>query len=173
VCFGNQKVWFALIFFRVVSQLTHSITVTCFAWCTPSDSAVSTKETVKIILLHDDTHPHTANLTKETLATAGWKITNHSPYSPDLAPSDFHLFGPLKLHPGQKFQTDDVLICCVLKWFGMNPFMLLASLTSQEAGKTVLMWGRISWREVRIWWFYHVYSFCKNKFQVNLNDPRI
>jgi hypothetical protein len=32
---------------------------------------------------------------------------NHPSYSPDLFPSDFHLFGPMKMHLGQKFQTDD------------------------------------------------------------------
>jgi hypothetical protein len=25
-----------------------------------------------------------------------WKLFEHLPYSPDFAPSDFHLFGPLK-----------------------------------------------------------------------------
>jgi hypothetical protein len=25
-----------------------------------------------------------------------WEVLKHLPYSPDLAPSDFHLFGPLK-----------------------------------------------------------------------------
>jgi hypothetical protein len=29
---------------------------------------------------------------------------NHPPYNPDLSPSDFHLFGLMKVHPGrQKF----------------------------------------------------------------------
>jgi hypothetical protein len=27
-----------------------------------------------------------------------WEVCKHSLYSPDLAPSDFHLFGPLKHH---------------------------------------------------------------------------
>jgi plasmid stabilization system protein ParE len=26
----------------------------------------------------------------------GWELLSHPPYSPDLAPSDYHLFGPLK-----------------------------------------------------------------------------
>jgi hypothetical protein len=34
-------------------------------------------------------------------------LGNHA-YSPDLAHSDFHLYGPMKVHlRGQKFQTDD------------------------------------------------------------------
>jgi hypothetical protein len=31
----------------------------------------------------------------------------HQPYSPDLAPSDFHLFDPLKTHLGRKRFADD------------------------------------------------------------------
>jgi hypothetical protein len=34
----------------------------------------------------------------------------HPPYSPDLAPSDFHLFGPLKHHfSGERFPDDDAV----------------------------------------------------------------
>jgi histone-lysine N-methyltransferase SETMAR len=51
-----------------------------------------------------------------TLATLGWEIMNHPPYSTDLAPGDFHLFGPRKVHlGGQKFQTDE-LNCNILNW---------------------------------------------------------
>ena len=40
------------------------------------------------------------------------------PYSPDLAPSDFHLFGPLKeFLGGQDLSTDDDLKKAVLGWF--------------------------------------------------------
>jgi histone-lysine N-methyltransferase SETMAR len=51
------------------------------------------------------------------LATLGWKILNHHLYNPNLAPSDFHLFGSLKEHlEGQKFDTDDELGLGVLNW---------------------------------------------------------
>jgi len=37
----------------------------------------------------------------------GWTVMDHSPYSSDLAPSDFHLFGPLKKQPvGKRFASD-------------------------------------------------------------------
>ena len=42
------------------------------------------------------TLPHTAFLTKELLGSLGWEILPHPPYSPDLIPSDFHLFPHLK-----------------------------------------------------------------------------
>jgi histone-lysine N-methyltransferase SETMAR len=59
------------------------------------------KLTNKRILLHGNPHPHMAYLMKATSATVGWKIMNHPSYSPDLAPSDFNLFGPMKVHLGQ------------------------------------------------------------------------
>ena len=48
----------------------------------------------------------------------GWEVLPHPPYSPDLAPSDFHLFGPLKEFLGdQHFSTDDEVKQAVLGWF--------------------------------------------------------
>ena len=46
--------------------------------------------------LQDNARPHTANLTKEKLAELGINIIPHPPYSPDISPSDFYLFSPLK-----------------------------------------------------------------------------
>jgi hypothetical protein len=57
-----------------------------------------------------------ANLTWATLAKIGWEIMNHPPYSPDIAPSYFHLFGPMKVNVGQKFQTDDEVKRDILNW---------------------------------------------------------
>jgi hypothetical protein len=34
----------------------------------------------------------TANMTKAAIQELGWKIVPHPPYSPDLAPSDYHFF---------------------------------------------------------------------------------
>jgi histone-lysine N-methyltransferase SETMAR len=56
---------------------------------------------------HDDACLHIANLTHVTLATMGWKIMNHPPCSQNTAPSDFHSFGPMKVHlQGQILQTE-------------------------------------------------------------------
>jgi histone-lysine N-methyltransferase SETMAR len=53
-------------------------------------------------LLHDNATPHAAGRTRETIENMGWEILEHPPYSPDLARSDFHLFGKLKKHPSGK-----------------------------------------------------------------------
>lgn len=46
----------------------------------------------KIIYQHDNARPHVARQVKEYLTELKWEILTHPPYSPDLAPSDYHLF---------------------------------------------------------------------------------
>ncbi|KAJ4434124.1 hypothetical protein ANN_16444 [Periplaneta americana] len=61
--------------------------------------------------------PHTAASTRELLDQFGWEIFDHSPYSPDLAPSDFHLFTKLKdFLGGTRFGSDEELKKTVNTW---------------------------------------------------------
>jgi hypothetical protein len=53
-------------------------------------------------LLHENPSPHTAAVTTETLKKMHWEVLPHSIYSPDLALSDYHLFGPLENTLGRK-----------------------------------------------------------------------
>ncbi|KAG5322262.1 MOS1T transposase, partial [Pseudoatta argentina] len=46
----------------------------------------------KVILLHDNARPHVAKPVKTYLETLKWEVLPHPPYSPDIAPSNFHLF---------------------------------------------------------------------------------
>ena len=48
------------------------------------------------VVLHDNARPHTARVTQEHFFELGWSILPHPPYSPDLSPSDYHLFRSLK-----------------------------------------------------------------------------
>jgi len=58
-------------------------------------------------LLHENARPHVSNQTQELQTDFGWTILPHSPYSPDLAPSDYHLFPKLKEHlGGMHFHTN-------------------------------------------------------------------
>ena len=50
----------------------------------------------KVLLLHDDARPHTSLKTREVIASFGCTTVTHPPYLPNLTPSDYHLFGPLK-----------------------------------------------------------------------------
>jgi hypothetical protein len=48
-----------------------------------------------VCLIHDNAWPHSAHFTTALLEKFKWDVLDHPPYSPDLAPSDCHLF----LHP--------------------------------------------------------------------------
>ena len=50
----------------------------------------------EMLLLHDNARPHTAAHTLETLKQLNLETMEHPAYIPNLVPSDFHLFGPLK-----------------------------------------------------------------------------
>ena len=54
------------------------------------------KVTKGVLFLHDNAPAHRALATHKKLVYLGFQCLDHPPYSPDLAPSDNHLF------PGQK-----------------------------------------------------------------------
>ncbi|GFN96034.1 transposase [Plakobranchus ocellatus] len=71
-----------------------------------------------VVLQHNNATPHSANLTQQWLQRYIWEILPHPAHSPDLAPSGFHLFGPLKCHlGGMAFETEDDLISELRNWF--------------------------------------------------------
>ncbi|KAJ4435424.1 hypothetical protein ANN_18039 [Periplaneta americana] len=75
--------------------------------------------TAGVVLLHDNARPHTARRTAAVLTEFGWELFDHAPYSPDLAPSDFHVFLHLKkfLSSGECFGNDEELKMSVTRWF--------------------------------------------------------
>ena len=59
-------------------------------------------------MIHDNARPHTAAATQNLITTFGWEQFDHPPYSPDLAPSDFHLFLHLKSFlAGRRFHDNN------------------------------------------------------------------
>ena len=70
-----------------------------------------------VLLLHDNARPHSALQTQNLIRSFGWEQIDHPPYSPDLAPSDFHLFRYLKeFLGGKRFATDDEVKEAVVNW---------------------------------------------------------
>jgi hypothetical protein len=50
------------------------------------------KVTKGVLFLHDNASAHRALTTQKKLAYLGFQCLDHPPYSPDLTPSDYHLF---------------------------------------------------------------------------------
>ena len=65
--------------------------------------------------------PHASLKTREVIASFGWTTVTHPPYSPDLAPSDYYLFGPLKEGVReQHFTSDQEIKNAVRNWLKMQ-----------------------------------------------------
>jgi len=69
------------------------------------------KFTKGVLFLHDNASAHQALATQKKLAYLGFQYPDHPPYSPDLAPSDYHLFPGLKKQLiGRNFSSDAEVI---------------------------------------------------------------
>jgi histone-lysine N-methyltransferase SETMAR len=80
------------------------------------------KEVTKVLLHHDNTRLHTSLHTREVIRKLQWTVLPHPPYSPDLAPSDYHLLSSLKdAIRGKKFENDEEGISEVKKWLRQRP----------------------------------------------------
>lgn len=72
----------------------------------------------QVVFLHDNATCHTSYRTTDLLLKFKWQVLKHPSYSPDLAPSDYFLFGALKDHlRGTHFHSDEELIWAVKKFF--------------------------------------------------------
>jgi len=71
------------------------------------------KITRGVLFLHDNAPAHRTLATQKKLAYLGFQCLDHPPYSPDLAPSDYHLFSVLKkkqLKVGHFFFRREVIV---------------------------------------------------------------
>jgi len=70
-----------------------------------------------VVLLQDNARSHTAACTNALTKLFTWEIFYHPPYSPDLAPSDYHLFPKMKVWlVTQHFHTNEELMDGVDNW---------------------------------------------------------
>jgi histone-lysine N-methyltransferase SETMAR len=76
----------------------------------------------RVLMLHDNARPHAVHATRDTLRRFGWGVLDHPPYSPDLSPCDYHVFGPLKKTlKGRWFNSDEAVHEAVEQWFIQQP----------------------------------------------------
>jgi histone-lysine N-methyltransferase SETMAR len=74
------------------------------------------------LLQYDSARPHTAHSTVATIQDLSFEHLPHPLYSPDLTPSDFHVFGPLKQAMGGKsFRSDEEVQQAVHDWLRSQP----------------------------------------------------
>lgn len=71
-----------------------------------------------IIFHHDNARAHTCVTAMAKIIELKYDLLPHPPYSPDLAPSDFHLFPKLKMFlAGQRFTSDKEVKSAVDAYF--------------------------------------------------------
>jgi histone-lysine N-methyltransferase SETMAR len=71
-------------------------------------------------MLHDNACQHTAAATQDLIAIFDWEQFGHPPYSPGLAPSDFHVFLHLKTFLVCRRYHDNVVKEAVNTWFALQ-----------------------------------------------------
>ena len=75
-----------------------------------------------VILQHDNARPHCARRTLEKINELGWEVLPHPPYSPDIVPSDFHLFRSLQhFLSGKKLKNLDDVQNVISRYFVLKP----------------------------------------------------
>ena len=75
-----------------------------------------------VLLQHHNAQPHTAHSTVATIQDPSFECLPHPPYLPDLATSDFHVFGPLKeAMVGKSFRSDEEVQQVVHEWLHSQP----------------------------------------------------
>jgi len=78
--------------------------------------------TRRVLFLHDNVPAHRALATQKKLSYLGFHCLDHPPYSPDLAPSDYHLFPGLKKQlKGLHFSSDAEIIAAAETYLDDQP----------------------------------------------------
>jgi len=101
--------------------------------------------------LHDNAPAHWTLATQKKLAYLGFQCLDHPPYSPDLAPSDYHLFPGLKKQLKVcHFSSDAEVVAAAETWWDGQIF--LKGLQKLEQGvKSVFSFVGSMLNKSRVW----------------------
>jgi hypothetical protein len=101
----------------------------------------------QVLLLHDNTRQHTSLHSRKTTAAVGWTVLHHPPYNPNLAPSNFQLLAPQRMH------SEDATLQMTMRWTTVcinrsdtlaKNFMWVTYRISWKDGKSVLILETLS-----------------------------
>ena len=116
-----------------------------------------------MLLLHNNARPHSAAITQEKLAEMNWTVLEHPPYSPNLSPCDYHMFGPLKeALGGQRFDDDVQVENFLRKWLQTSP----PSFYDAGIKKLSIRWQKCvekGGNYVEKWEYFYFVQLCFNK----------
>jgi histone-lysine N-methyltransferase SETMAR len=98
------------------------------------------KVTKAVLFLHDNAPAHRALATQKKLPYVGSQCLDQPPYSPDLAPQDYHLFPGLKKQlKVRHFSSDAEVIAAAETWLDGQPsfFFFVFQKLEQRAKKCI------------------------------------
>ena len=77
---------------------------------------------LRTLLLQDNAPSHSSQVAMDAATQNRFEILEHPPYSPDLAPSDFHLFRNLKKAlRGRRYEDNEEVKTATEQWFTDQP----------------------------------------------------
>lgn len=123
-----------------------------------------TRKIYELFLLYDSAKPHTIVCTTETITNSGYTVLLHPNYSPDLASSDYHLFGPVtKINLWRHhYASDEALQNVMHQWLhGREREQLLLDGNTcfrSEVEKESHQWWRLHWKtpmpSAMLYWYF-------------------
>jgi histone-lysine N-methyltransferase SETMAR len=120
--------------------LKRNLTVTAECYCQQLqhlEEAIQQKRPGRqhgVILQYDNARLNTANMTKAANQELDWEILPHQPYSPDLAPLDYHLFHSLSNNlRGAEFPSTTTLSSKIGSTTSSRPNLWISSSVGSKA----------------------------------------
>jgi len=104
--------------------------------------------------LQETTLAHQALATQKKLAYLGFQCLDHPPYSPDLAPLDYHLFPGLKKQlKGHHFSSNMEVNAAAETWLDgqTSEFFLVACKSYSKGLRNVLRFAGSMLNKSRVW----------------------